>query len=373
MTARSSRQRARASAKSTGGRGRRPIVFATYPLPSEARAALRGATLHTYRGPQPIPRATLARGLRRADGLLCLLTERIDADLLAVAPRLRAIANCAVGYDNIDLAATTARGIVITNTPDVLTETSADLAFALLLAAARRVAEGDRLVRSGAWRGWAPDQLLGTDVHGATLGIVGLGRIGAAVARRARGFGMRVLYAQRRRLRRPPAGATHVSLRHLLTHADFVSLHVPLTAATRHLIGARELARMKRTAILVNTSRGPVVDERALVRALTAGRIAGAGLDVYEREPEVPAALRALTTVVLTPHVASATTATRRRMATLAARNLSAALAGREPPNRVRAGGSIADAPRRDASRSHGAGRHGDGILEARDRSSQRW
>jgi glyoxylate reductase len=267
--------------------------------------------------------------------LLCLLTERIDADLLTAAPRLRAVANCAVGYDSIDLAAATAHGIVVTNTPDVLTETSADLAFALLLAAARRVAEGDRLVRSGNWRGWAPDQLLGTDVHGATLGIVGLGRIGAAVARRAQGFGMRVLYAQRHRLRRPPAGAVYVSLPRLLAQSDFVSLHVPLTPATRHMIGVRQLTRMKRTAILVNTSRGPVVDQRALAHALTTGRIAGAGLDVYEREPEVPAALRALSNVVLTPHVASATTATRRRMATLAARNLAAALAGREPPNRV--------------------------------------
>jgi glyoxylate reductase len=311
-------------------------VFTTYPLPPQAQAALGGATVRTYRGPQPIPAAALARGVRDADGLLCLLTERIDAELLAAAPRLRAVANCAVGYDNIDVAAAAARGIVVTNTPDVLTETSADLAWALLLAAARRVVEGDRLVRSGVWPGWSPDLLLGTDVHGATLGIVGLGRIGAAVARRARGFGMRVLYTQRHRLRRPPAGARFTPLPRLLAQADFVSLHVPLTAATRHLIGARELTRMKRTAILVNTSRGPVVDERALVRALASGRIAAAGLDVYEREPETPAALRALPNVVLTPHIASATTETRRRMAILAAMNLAAALAGREPPNRVR-------------------------------------
>jgi glyoxylate reductase len=310
-------------------------VFATYPLPPQARAALRGATVGTYRGPQPIPRATLARGVRDADGLLCLLTERVDGDLLAAAPRLRAVANCAVGYDNVDVIAAAARGIVVTNTPDVLTETSADLAWALLLAAARRIAEGDRLVRTGAWRGWSPDLLLGTDVHGATLGIVGLGRIGAAVARRARGFGMRVLYTQRRRLRRAPAGVRFASLRRLLAQADFVSLHVPLTPTTRHMIGARELAHMKRTAILVNTSRGQVIDERALVRALAAGRIAGAGLDVYESEPEVPAALRALSNVVLAPHIASATRETRRRMAVLAATNLAAALAGCEPPNRV--------------------------------------
>ena len=310
-------------------------VFTTYPLPPQARAVLRGVTVRTYRGPQPIPRAALARALRDADGLLCLLTERIDAELLAAAPRLRAVANCAVGYDNIDVTAAAARAVVVTNTPDVLTETSADLAWALLLAAARRIAEGDRLVRGGGWAGWSPDLLLGTDVHGATLGIVGLGRIGAAVARRARGFGMRVLYTQRQRLRRPPAGARFASLRRLLAQADFVSLHVPFTPATRHLIGAPELAHMKRTAILVNTSRGPVVDERALVRALASGRIAAAGLDVYEREPEVPAGLRALPNLVMTPHIASATTQTRRRMAVLAATNLAAALAGREPLNRV--------------------------------------
>ena len=263
-------------------------VLTTYPLPPAARAALRRVALRTYRGPQPIPRATLARELRHADGLLCLLTERIDAVLLAGAPRLRAVANCAVGYDNIDLHAAAARGIVVTNTPDVLTESSADLAWALLLAAARRVAEGDRMIRAGAWRGWSPDLLLGTDVHGATLGIVGLGRIGAAVARRARGFGMRVLYHQRRAARRPPPGVERVSLARLLAASDFVSLHVPLAAETRHLIGSREVARMKPTAILVNTSRGAVVDEEALVRALAGRRLAGAALDVFEHEPLPP-------------------------------------------------------------------------------------
>jgi glyoxylate reductase len=319
-------------------------VFATFPLPPAARAALRGvARVRVHHGAQPIPRAALLRGVRDAEGLLCLLTERVDAALLAAAPRLRAVANCAVGHDNVDLAAAAARGVIVTNTPDVLTETCADLAWALLLAAARRVAEGDRLVRSGRWRGWAPDQLLGVDVHGATLGVVGLGRIGRAVARRARGFGMRVLYWQRRRLARPPAGARFASLPRLLAAADFVSLHLPLAPATRHLIGARELGRMKRSAVLVNTSRGPIVDQRALTRALAAGRIAAAGLDVYEREPAVPAALRRLPNVVLTPHVASATARTRERMAALAAANLAAALAGREPPNRVRA----APVPRR--------------------------
>jgi glyoxylate reductase len=318
-----------------------PRVFVTFALaPAAMRVLRRAARVRTYRGPQPIPRAALLAGVRNADGLLCLLTERVDAALLARAPRLRAVANYAVGYNNVDLAAAAARNVVVTNTPDVLTETTADLAFALMLAAARRLGEGDRLVRSGRWHGWEPDQLLGRDVHGATLGIVGLGRIGSAVARRARGFGMRVLYWGRRRLRRPPAGARYAPLPRLLAAADFVSIHVPLTAATRHLIGRRELARMKRTAILVNTSRGPVVDETALTHALTRGRIAGAGLDVFALEPHVPRALRMLPNVVLTPHVGSATTATRTAMAELAVANLGAALAGREPPNRVRFTGS---------------------------------
>ncbi len=310
-------------------------VLTTYPLPPAARAALGTMRLATHRGPQPMPAAALARAVGRIDALLCQLTDRVDAALLARAPRLRVVANCAVGYDNVDLAAAAAHGVVVTNTPDVLTETSADLAFALILAAARRVCEGDRLVRAGRWRGWSPDLLLGRDVHGATLGIVGLGRIGAAVARRARGFGMRVLYHQRHPARRPPAGALRVSLTRLLATADVVSLHVPLTAATRHLIGARELAHMRRDAILVNTSRGAVVDEAALVRALARGRLAAAGLDVFAREPHVSRALRALPNVVLTPHVASATTATRARMAVVAARNAAAVLARRRPPNPV--------------------------------------
>ena len=315
----------------------KPRAFVTFPVPKPALTLLRRvATVDRHSGRVPIPRAALLRGVRNAEGLLCLLTESIDAELIAAAPRLRAVANCAVGYDNVDLAAASARGIVVTNTPDVLTETCADLAFALILACARRVAEGDRMIRAGEWHGWTPDLLIGTDVHGATLGIIGLGRIGAAVARRASGFGMRVLYTQRRRLTRPPAGARFASLETLLRAADFVTVHVPLSAATAKLIGRRELARMKRTAFLINTSRGAIVDEPALVDALRAGRIAGAGLDVLAREPHVPRALRGLPNVVVTPHIASATEATRARMATLAAENLGAALAGREPPNRVR-------------------------------------
>jgi glyoxylate reductase len=313
-----------------------PRVFVTFPLPASAASALRRvARVETYRGPQPVPRAALLAGVRSADGLLCLLTERIDAALLSAAPRLRAVANYAVGYNNVDLDAADARGVVVTNTPDVLTETSADLAFALMLAAARRIAEGDRLVRSGRWRGWEPDQLLGQDVHGATLGIVGLGRIGGAVARRARGFGMRILYWNRRRLRRPPAGARYASLPTLLAAADFVSIHVPLTDATRHLIGRRELGRMKRTAILVNTSRGPVVDEAALTAALARRRIAAAG-STSSRTSRTCRGVASAAERRADPHIGSATTATRTAMAMLAVRNLTAALAGREPPNRVR-------------------------------------
>ncbi len=329
-------------------RAGRPRVFVTFPLPAEAaRRLARTARVHTYRGRQPIARRTLLAAVRDADGLLCLLTEPIDDELFAHAPRLRADANYAVGYNNVDLDAAAAHDVIITNTPDVLTETTADLAFALMLAAARRVVEGDRMVRSGRWRGWKPDQLLGQDVHGATLGIIGLGRIGGAVARRARGFGMRILYWNRRRLRRPPAGARYTPLPRLLAAADFVSLHAPLTPATQHLIGAAELARMKRTAILVNTSRGPLVDEAALIRALAHRRIAAAGLDVFEREPHVPAALRRLPNVVLIPHAGSATTATRTAMARLAVANLVAALAGREPPNRVRAASTKPGSSRR--------------------------
>lgn len=324
-------------------------VFVTFPLPPDALMTLRrAARVRTYRGRQPIPRRTLLAGVRDADGLLCLLTERMDAELFAQAPKLRAVANYAVGYNNIDLAAAAARNVVVTNTPDVLTDTTADLAFALMLAAARRIVEGDTLVRRGRWRGWRPDQLLGQDVHGATLGIIGLGRIGGALARRARGFDMRILYWNRRRLRRAPAGARYATLARLLADADFVSIHAPLTPETRHLIGAAELARMKRTAVLVNTSRGPIVDEPALIRALARRRIAAAGLDVFEREPHVSAALRRLPNVVLAPHVGSATTATRTAMAMLAVQNLVAALAGREPPNRVRTAPKKPGSSRRD-------------------------
>jgi len=264
--------------------------------------------------------------LAGCDAVLCLLTDRIDAALFASAPGLRIVANMAVGTDNVDLAAARAAGVAVSNTPDVLTDATADLALALLLATARRLAWADRYVRGGGFTGWRPDVGIGLDVTGRTLGIVGNGRIGRAVAERARGFRMEVLTRAR-------SGGT--PLDELLARSDFVSLHVPLTPETRHLIGARELGLMKRTAVLVNTARGPVVDEAELVRALRLGRIAGAGLDVFEREPALAPGLADLPNVVLAPHVGSATIATRARMAEVAAQNIVAALSGRPIPNRV--------------------------------------
>ncbi len=251
--------------------------------------------------------------LSDADALLCLLTHRIDAALLARGPRLKVVANMAVGLDNIDLAEAQARGIVVTNTPDVLTDATADLAFALLLATARSLVWGDRFVRSGAFTGWRPDVGVGADVTERTLGVIGSGRIGQAVAERARGFRMNVLERSRR---------GGIELNELLEQSDFVTLHVPLTQETHHLIGEAELRRMQKHAILVNTSRGAVIDEAALVKALREGWIAGAGLDVFEHEPKLSAGLAALSNVVLAPHVGSATIATRNRMAEIAAQSI---------------------------------------------------
>jgi glyoxylate reductase len=266
--------------------------------------------------------------LATADALICLLLDRIDAEVLRRAPHLRVVANCAVGVDNIELAAATAAGVAVTNTPDVLTEATAELAFALMLAAARRLGEGERLVRSGAWRGWALDQLLGIGLLGKTLGIVGLGRIGAAMARRAVGFGMRVVHAD---LHAPGA----ISLDALFAAADVVSLHCPLTPETRHLVNSSRLAMMKPTAILVNTARGGCVDEVALIEALEAGRIFGAALDVFEREPEINARLYACPRLVLAPHIGSATTEARTQMAQLCVDGVIAVLSGRRPANLV--------------------------------------
>ncbi|MFW6183044.1 MAG: 2-hydroxyacid dehydrogenase [Chloroflexota bacterium] len=281
-----------------------------------------------------------ALGASGAPALMCLLTDTVDAALIDAAPQLKVIANVAVGYNNVDVAAATERGILVTNTPDVLTETTADLAFALLLAAARRLSEADPYTRAGKYEGWELFQPhLGLDVHGKTLGIVGLGRIGVATARRgALGFGMRVLYHGGSPEPDVVAelGAEEVSLETLLRQSDFVSLHVPLTAETTHMIARRELEMMKPTAILINTARGPVVDEADLVAALKEGLIAGAGLDVFEEEPQLHPELPDLRRhVVLAPHIGSATTETRRRMSLMAAENAIAVLKGQRPPNAV--------------------------------------
>ncbi|MGJ4730552.1 2-hydroxyacid dehydrogenase [Luteimonas sp. SDU101] len=272
----------------------------------------------------------IAARLSRVEGALVTLNERIGAGEIAGAPALRAVANVGVGYNNLDVAALEARGIVATNTPDVLTETTADMAFALLLAAARRITEGERWLREGRWTQWSFDTLLGQDVHGSTLGILGMGRIGQGIARRgAHGFGMRVLYHNRSRL---PVGverncrATHVDLDTLLRESDHLVLVLPYSPQTRHVIDAPALAKMKPTATLTNIARGGLVDEGALADALAAGRLASAGLDVFEGEPAIDPRLLALRNVVLTPHVGSASRATRRAMATLAVDNLIAAL-----------------------------------------------
>ncbi len=316
----------------------KPRVFVTRPLPAAALELL-GAKCEPQVHPQdsPLRPAELAEACREVEGLL-VVGARVTEEVLQEAPKLRVVANAGVGYDNIDVAACTRRRIPVTNTPGVLTETTADLAFALLLAVARRLVEGDRYVRDGLWREWQWGLLHGVDVYGKTLGLLGFGRIGQAMARRGRGFSMRVLYHARHRvaesIERELEGQ-YVDRDTLLGESDFLSLHLPLTSETRHVIGAKELALMKPTAFLINTARGPIVDEEALVEVLKAGRIAGAGLDVFEREPRVHPALLEMKNVVLAPHVASATAETRLKMAMLAAENLLSALDGRRPPNIV--------------------------------------
>ncbi len=282
----------------------------------------------------------LAERVRGKVAVVSQLTDKFSADVIEGLDCVKVIANVAVGYDNIDVPAATRKGILVTNTPDVLTDTTADLAFALLLATARRIVEGHRFVHSGKWNKWRIDLLVGQDVHHRTLGIFGMGRIGQAVARRAAGFSMRILYHDARRA--PEAlekelGLVFKSPDELLRESDFVSLHVPLTAATRHMIGASQLRLMKPTAILVNTSRGPVVDEAALAEALERGVIGGAGLDVFENEPHVHPVLLKLENVVVAPHIGSASVDTRRKMCLMAAENALAVLQGRRPPNLVNA------------------------------------
>ena len=314
-------------------------AFVTHPIPESGLSVLEaaGVDCEVSGRRRPLSADELIEGLRDREGLLCLLIDRVDAHVIESCPRLRGIANCAAGFDNIDVGAAKRRGIPVSNVPGVLTETTADLAWALILAVARRVVEADRFTRAGGFRGWEMDLLPGTDVHGKTLGIIGAGRIGAAVAERSVGFRMRLIYCSRRRNERieKDLGGERVDLEPLLRHSDFVSLHVPLTPQTHHLIGERELGLMKRGAVLVNTSRGAVVDEKALVRALRERRIAGAGLDVYEDEPRLAAGLAELPNTVLLPHIGSASRETRALMAERAARNLVAMLRGERPPDLV--------------------------------------
>lgn len=280
----------------------------------------------------------LARRVADKDAVMCSLTDRIGSTIIAGAPRLKVVANIAVGYNNVDVAACTARGILVTNTPGVLDDSTADLAWALMLGAARRLTEVERYIRAGEWKGWRLKQWLGVDVHHATLGIVGMGRIGQAIARRARGFEMRVLYHNRTRVAETverSLGASRVSLDTLLRESDFVILQVPYSEETHHLIGAAELGVMKRTAMLINSTRGGVVDDSALVEALRNGTIRAAGLDVFENEPHLHPGFLELDNVVLTPHIGSSTEATRRAMALTAAKNAVAALMGESPPNLV--------------------------------------
>jgi glyoxylate reductase len=302
-------------------------------LPEEARALIPGDVEVDFNDTDtPLSKADLMRRLRGKDGLICHIISAVDDDVLGAAPGLKVVSNVAVGFNNIDVVAARRRSIVVTNTPDVLTETTADFAWALLMAAARRVVEADTFARSGQWQRWQWDLLWGQDVYGKTLGILGFGRIGRAVARRARGFNMRVLYHDTVRCEpsmEREVGAAYADPETVLRESDFVSVHTLLVPQTRHLINARTLRLMKKTAILVNAARGPIVDEAALVRALSEGWIAGAGLDVFEDEPKIHSGLPPLKNVVLAPHIASASFDTRLAMATLAVRNCLAVLDGK--------------------------------------------
>ncbi len=316
----------------------RPTLYVSRLLPDPVMAIVR-ERFHLLQEPLdalPAPSA-LRDGLCQADAAIVTLGDRIDAETIQAATRLKILANYAVGYNNIDLAAAQQRGLIVTNTPDVLTDATADLTWALILATARRIVEGDVLVRSGQWTGWSPTQLLGAEVSGKTLGIIGMGRIGQAVAQRAVGFRMAVRYHARQPMTASSLSHEweHRSLRNLLEEVDIVTIHVPLTTATRHLIGARELAWMKPTAFLLNTARGPIVDEGALVEALKRGTIAGAGLDVYEQEPAIHPALSQLKQVVLLPHLGSATLHARVQMGLVCLKNIDAVLKGLPAPNRV--------------------------------------
>jgi glyoxylate reductase len=314
----------------------KPRVLATRPLfPAAQQILSAGCEMDYWTKPERISKEELFYRLKDKEGLICLLTEKVGEELLRAAPKLRIAANVAVGFDNIDVPACTKRGVVATNTPGVLDETTADFAWTLLMAVARRIGEGEQLARSGNWSGWDLDQLVGTDVWGKTLGLVGFGRIGRAMARRATGFQMKVIYSDA--IRAPldvekELHAEYCDFNTLLGEADFVSVHVPLLPDTRGLFDGPKFFRMKPTAFLINTSRGPVVDEAALVHALETGKLAGAALDVYENEPFILPGLKR-PNVVLAPHIASASLETRTKMASIAAENVVALFKGQKPPN----------------------------------------
>ncbi|MBC7107661.1 MAG: D-glycerate dehydrogenase [Methanomassiliicoccales archaeon] len=314
-------------------------VLVTRKIPDAGLDILgKEVNLDIYEGDTPIPRGELIHRIKGKHGLLCLLSDRIDRDVMeAAGSQLKIISNYAVGYNNIDVEEATKRGILVTNTPGVLTDATADLTWALIMACARRIPESDRFVREGKFVGWGPMLMLGYEVYRRTIGIIGLGDIGTAVARRARGFDMRILYHNRKRNidGEREVGAVYVPLDTLLKESDFVTIHVPLTQETFHLIGEKEIGLMKKNAILINVARGEVVDEKALISALKEKRIAYAGLDVFENEPQINPELFALENVVLTPHTGSATYESRNRMAVMAAENLLAGLKGKRPPNLV--------------------------------------
>ena len=317
----------------------KPTVLVTRRLPSSVIAQLEDVfDVDLYTGSVAISREELLRRVVGTSALVCLLTDAIDAAVLdAAGPSLKVVANVAVGYNNIDLAACSERGILATNTPEVLDDTTADTTWALLMAAARRVTEAERWLRAGNWKeGWRYDRLLGQDVHHATLGIVGMGRIGQAIARRAGGFSMRILYHNRKRVAKSverSLGARYVNFERLLKQSDFVSLNLPYTPESHHLIGTRELALMKPTAVIVNAARGGIIDDAALVQALKERRIAAAGLDVFEGEPKLNSGFLELDNVAMIPHIGSATRATRMKMNLLAVKNLVSALSGKRPPS----------------------------------------
>ncbi|MDI3535000.1 MAG: glyoxylate reductase [Thermosediminibacterales bacterium] len=317
----------------------KPKVYVTRKIPERGLKMLRDfAEVKVWDGELPPPRDVLLKEVEQVDGLVSLLTEKIDEELFSVAKNLKVVSNYAVGFDNIDLKAATNRGIYITNTPGVLTETTADLAFALLMAVARRIVEADKFVKEGKWKTWGPELLLGQDIYGSTLGLIGLGRIGLAMARRGKGFDMNVCYYDvfRREELEAEYGIKYMEMEQLLRSSDFVSIHVPLTEDTRHLINEKTLSMMKKNAILINTARGPIVDEKALYDALKNGKIAGAGLDVTDPEPiKMDNPLLKLNNVVILPHIASASVATRTKMAEMVAENMIAGLKGEVPPNLV--------------------------------------